>query len=112
MFSYFRDIAPMGSDLAETNSNLDRLSDLALQLQNETGVSLLWATSNLFAHPMYANGASTNPDSHVFAMAAAQVKKCMEVAKKMGAKGFGQLVNLDSILSVRVSESVHRAKEA
>ena len=84
-----RDIAPMGADLAETNANLDKLSDLAIELQKKTGVSLLWATSNLFAHPMYANGASTNPDSHVFAMAAAQVKKCLEVAKKMGAQGFG-----------------------
>lgn len=79
----------MGDDLTETNANLDRLSDLALELQQKTGVSLLWATSNLFAHPMYANGASTNPDAQVFAMAAAQVKKCMEVAKKMGAEGFG-----------------------
>ena len=79
----------MGTDLAETNATLDRLSDLALELQKKTKVSLLWATSNLFAHPMYANGGSTNPDCHVFAMAAAQVKKCMEVAKKMGAEGFG-----------------------
>lgn len=91
-FIIFRDIAPMGSDLAETNANLDKLSDLAIELQKKTGVSLLWATSNLFAHPMYANGASTNPDAHVFAMAAAQVKKCMEVAKKMGAQGFGLLL--------------------
>lgn len=83
-----RDIAPMGEDLTETNTNLDKMVDLALELQNKTGVSLLWATSNLFASPVYANGASTNPDAHVFAMAAAQVKKCMEVAKKLGAQGF------------------------
>ena len=79
----------MGEDLTETNANLDKMVDLALELQNKTGVSLLWATSNLFASPVYANGASTNPDAHVFAMAAAQVKKCMEVAKKLGAQGFG-----------------------
>ena len=79
----------MGEDLEETNRNLDIMSDLALELQKKTGVSLLWATSNLFAHPMYANGASTNPDAHVFAMAAAQVKKGMEIAKKLGAQGYG-----------------------
>jgi xylose isomerase len=83
-----RDISPMGADLDETNRNLDIMTDLALELQNKTGIRLLWATSNLFAHPVYANGASTNPDAHVFAMAAAQVKKGLEIAKKLGGEGF------------------------
>ena len=80
----------MGSSLAETNRNLDEMVDLALELQQETGIRLLWATCNLFAHPMYACGAITNPDAHVVAMAAAQVKKGLEVAKKLGAEGFGR----------------------
>ena len=33
----------MGRDLEETNRNLDQMVDLALQLQQETGVKLLWA---------------------------------------------------------------------
>lgn len=81
----------MGSTWQETNLFLDELTDLAAELQGQTGVKLLWATCNLFAHPKYANGASTNPDAHVFAMAAAQVKKGLEVAKKLGAEGFGEL---------------------
>lgn len=80
----------MGKDLDETNCNLDDMTDFALELQKKTGVKLLWATCNLFAHPMYCNGATTNPDAHVFAMAAAQVKKGLEVAKKLGAEGFGE----------------------
>ncbi len=80
----------MGDDLKTTNKNLDEISDLASQLQKETGVKLLWSTCNLFAHPVYACGASTNPDAAVFAMAAAQVKKGLEVAKKLGAEGFGE----------------------
>ena len=83
----------MGSTWQETNLFLDELTDLAAELQVQTGVKLLWATCNLFAHPNYANGASTNPDAHVFAMAAAQVKKGLEVAKKLGAEGFGELLN-------------------
>lgn len=79
----------MGETLEETNKNLDEMTDLALQLQKETGVQLLWATCNLFAHATYACGAITNPDAHIFAMAAAQVKKGLEVAKKLGAEGFG-----------------------
>lgn len=88
-----RDIAPMGDTLEQTNKNLDELVDLAQQLQQQTGIKLLWATCNLFAHPTYACGASTNPDAHVFAMAAAQVKKGLEVAKKLGAEGFGECVS-------------------
>ena len=80
----------MGDDLESTNKNLDEMADLALELQKETGVKLLWATCNLFSNPVYACGASTNPDAHVFAMAAAQVKKGLEIAKKLGAAGFGQ----------------------
>jgi len=35
------------------------------------------------------NGASTNPDAQVVAYAAAQVKKGLDVAKKLGAENFG-----------------------
>ena len=70
---------------------LDEITDYIAELQKQTGVKLLWTTSNLFAHPGYACGASTNPDAHVFAMAAAQVKKGLEVAKRLGGEGFGKL---------------------
>ena len=46
----FRDMAPEGSSLEESNRNLDEMTDLALQLQNRTGVKVLWVTCNLFAH--------------------------------------------------------------
>ena len=49
-----RDVAPEGKDLKETNSNLDQIVDLAAKLQDKTGVKLLWATCNLFAHPRSA----------------------------------------------------------
>ncbi len=58
-----RDIAPEGRDLAETNANLDVISDLALELQKKTGIKCLWGTANLFSHPRYANGAATNPSA-------------------------------------------------
>lgn len=34
------------------------------------------------------NGASTNPDVHVLAYAAAQVKKSLDIAKKMDSENF------------------------
>jgi len=83
-----RDIAPEGSTLAETNRNLDKLVDHAKALQEETGVRLLWGTANLFSNPRYMCGAATNPDAHVFAYAAAQVKKALEVTQELGGTGY------------------------
>ncbi|XP_067938106.1 xylose isomerase-like [Watersipora subatra] len=83
-----RDIAPEGSSLEATNKNLDELVDLAEELMARYNIKLLWNTCNLFAHPRYMNGALTNPDAHVFAYAAAQVKKGLDVAKRLGAKNF------------------------
>ena len=86
----FSDIAPEADNLATTNAVLDDVSDLALQLMQETGIRLLWGTCNLFSHPRYMNGAATNPDAHVVAYAAAAVKKGLEVAKKLGAENYGE----------------------
>ena len=36
------------------------------------------------------NGAASNPDAHAFAHAAAQVKKGLEIAKKLEAENFGR----------------------
>ncbi|KAF3840195.1 hypothetical protein F7725_018912 [Dissostichus mawsoni] len=83
-----RDMAPEGSTLEESNRNLDEITDLALQLQSQTGVRVLWVTCNLFAHPRYMNGAATNPDCHVLAYAGAQVKKGLDTAQKLGAQNF------------------------
>ncbi len=83
-----RDIAPEGKSLAESNRNLDAVVQEAKKLQGETGIKLLWGTANLFSNPRYMNGASTNPDAHVFAYAAAQVKKAMEVTLELGGENY------------------------
>ncbi len=83
-----RDIAPEGRSLAESNRNLDKLVAHAKQLQKATGVKLLWGTANLFSNPRYMCGAATNPDAHVFAYAAAQVKKALEVTKELGGENY------------------------
>jgi len=83
-----RDIAPEGKDWAETNKNLDHMVKLAKELQQQTGVKLLWGTANLFSHVRYMNGASTNPDALAFAFAAAQVKKAMEITHELGGENY------------------------
>ena len=77
------DVSPQGATLAESNKIFDKLADKLEAKQKETGVKLAWGTANLFSHWRYANGASTNPDAHVFAWACAQVKKAMEVTYRL-----------------------------
>lgn len=83
-----RDIAPEGASLAQTNRILDQIVAHAKQLQKATGVRLLWGTANLFSNPRYMAGAATNPDAHVFAYAAAQVKKALEVTQELGGENY------------------------
>jgi xylose isomerase len=83
-----RDIAPEGRSLAATNRHLDQIVAHAKQLQKATGVKLLWGTANLFSNPRYMCGAATNPDAHVFAYAAAQVKKALEVTQELGGENY------------------------
>jgi xylose isomerase len=83
-----KDIAPGGSTLAASNRNLDKLVAHAKGLQRATGVRLLWGTANLFSNPRYMCGAATNPDAHVFAYAAAQVKKALEVTLELGGQNY------------------------
>jgi xylose isomerase len=83
-----RDIAPEGATLAQTNKNLDALVAHAAQLQKATGIRLLWGTANLFGNPRYMCGAATNPDAHVFAYAAAQVKKALDTTLALGGENY------------------------
>ena len=83
-----RDIAPEAETLAETNRRLDKIVDLAEKLQQDTGVKLLWGTTNAFAHRRFMAGAATNPSPAVFAYAASQVKKAMEVTHRLGGAGY------------------------
>ena len=83
-----RDIAPEGRSFADSCRNLDRVVALAKKLQAETGVKLLWGTANLFSNPRYTHGAGTNPDPHVFAYAAAQVKHALDATKALGGQNY------------------------
>jgi xylose isomerase len=56
--------------------------------QKRTGVKLLWGTTNAFSHPRFVHGASTSCNADVFAFAACQVKKAMEVTHQLGGEGY------------------------
>lgn len=83
-----RDVAPPGNTLAETNDNLDEIVSRIEELMEDYDVDLLWGTANLFEHPRYAHGAATSPNADVFAYASAQVKKALEVTKRLGGSNY------------------------
>ena len=83
-----RDVAEEGKTLRETNMILDKVVERIKDRMKETGIKLLWGTANLFAHPRYVHGAATSPNPEVFAYAAAQVKKAMEITKELGGLGY------------------------
>lgn len=83
-----RDVAPEGQDLRETNANLDEVTKVLKEEQDRTGIRLLWGTACLFAHPRFVHGAATSCNADVFAYAAAQVKKAMEVTHGLGGEGY------------------------
>jgi xylose isomerase len=99
-----RDVAPEGKNLAETNRHLDRIAKVLKSEQERTGVRLLWGTANLFSNPRFVHGAATSCNADVFAYAAAQVKKAMEVTHELGGaayvfwggrEGYSNLYNTD-----------------
>ncbi|MDC0274360.1 xylose isomerase, partial [Planctomycetaceae bacterium] len=56
--------------------------------QDETGIKLLWGTANLFSNPRFMHGAATSCNADVFAYAAAQVKKAIEVTHQLGGENY------------------------
>ena len=99
-----RDVAPEGSNIRESYANLDHMAEVMAGHMERTGVGLLWGTANLVHHPRYMAGAATNPDPEIFAYAAAQVRKCLEVTHQLGGQtyilwggreGYETLLNTD-----------------
>jgi xylose isomerase len=83
-----RDVAPEGATLAESHKNFDAVVKVLKEEQQRTGIKLLWGTANLFSNPRFMHGAATSCNADVFAFAAAQVKKCLEVTKELGGENY------------------------
>jgi xylose isomerase len=82
------DVVDYGTDINENDRRLQALTAYAKEKQQQTGIKLLWGTANLFSNPRYMNGASTNPDFHVLAHGAAQVKGALDATIALGGEGY------------------------
>ena len=83
-----RDLISEGKTLKETNELLDKISDYLLIKMKETGIKCLWGTANCFNNRRYVHGAGTSCNAEVFAYAAAQIKKAIEITQKLGGENY------------------------
>ena len=120
-----RDIAPEADTLLETNKRLDQVVAKIKDRMKNSSVKLLWGTTNAFSHRRFTHGASTSNHADVFAYAASQVKKAMEITNELGGQnyvfwggreGYETLLNTDMKLELDnlarfLSMAVDYAKE-
>lgn len=116
-----RDIAPEEKTLSQTEKTLDGIVRIIKTRMADSPVQLLWGTANLFSHPRYMHGAATSPDPRVYAHAAAQVKKALEVTLELGGRnyvfwggreGYETLLNTDMKLELdNLARFMHMAKD-
>jgi xylose isomerase len=107
-FNYFcfhdYDLIAEAPTLIESEKRLCNIVNYIKQKQQESGVKLLWGTSNCFSNPRFMNGASTNPNFDVVARAGAQVKLALDATINLngenyvfwgGREGYMSLLNTD-----------------
>ena len=82
------DLVQEGSNINESDKNVQALVDYAKQKQAESGVKLLWGTANVFSNARYMNGAATNPDFAAVAYAATQIKRALDATIALGGENY------------------------
>ena len=83
-----KDIAPEGASLKEFQENLDKIVPVIKENMKKYNKKLLWGTANLFNNPRFVHGAGTAPNADVYAYAAAQVKKALDITIELGGEGY------------------------
>lgn len=115
------DIAPEGSTLKETYSNLDQIVAMMKDYMKDSHTKLLWNTANNFTNPRFVSGAASSNNADVFAYSAAKVKKGLEIGKELGGEnyvfwggreGYESLLNTDLKLEMdNLGRFFHMASE-
>ena len=82
------DLVDEAPTLEEFEQRVKAVVEYAKEKQKETGIKLLWGTSNLFSNPRYMNGASTNPNFDVVAYAGAQAKIAIDATIALGGENY------------------------
>jgi xylose isomerase len=78
------DLIPFGSDEGARRIHIDRFK----KALDETGMKVPMATTNLFTHPVFKDGAFTSNDKDIRRFALRKVMKNIELAVELGAKTY------------------------
>ncbi len=115
------DVVDFTNDVKDNEKRLHTIVEYAKQKQKDSGVKLLWGTANLFSNKRYMNGAATNPDFHVLAHAAAQVKAALDATIELdgenyvfwgGREGYMTLLNTNMKREQEhLAKFLHKAKD-
>jgi xylose isomerase len=76
------DLIPFGSDDVNRRAHIERFK----KALTETGMKVPMATTNLFSHPVFKDGAFTSNDKDIRRFAIRKVMKNIELAVELGAK--------------------------
>tara|TARA_R110002020_G_scaffold168621_4_gene357478 strand:- start:150 stop:1466 length:1317 start_codon:yes stop_codon:yes gene_type:complete len=109
----FHDIDVMAASETpkEHVENFHKILDKIEGKMDSSDVKLLWGTANMFSHPRYMSGASTNPNPEVAAFAALQVKEALEATHRLGGQGYvlwGGREGYDTILNTNVKQEMQQ----
>jgi xylose isomerase len=105
------DLVPYGSSAAERDRIVARFTD-ALQ---RTGMRVTMATTNLFSHPAFKDGAFTSNDRGVRRAAVAKAMRGIDLGVELGAETYvfwGGREGAESAASKRVADALERYREA
>lgn len=78
------DIVPFGCSAAERDRHIREIKKLMADLD----IKATMATTNLFYHPIFKDGAFTSTDPAIRAFATQKVMNCLDIANDVGAKVF------------------------
>jgi xylose isomerase len=76
------DLIPFGSDDSNRRAHIDKFK----KSLDETGMKVPMATTNLFSHPVFKDGALTSNDRDIRRYAIRKVMKNIDLAVELGAK--------------------------
>lgn len=89
-FYCFHDVDVVGNEgsVFDIEKRLVKYVPVMKSMQEQTGVKLLWGTSNLFSNPRYMNGAATNPDFNVLTNVAVQLRNAIDATIELGGENY------------------------
>jgi xylose isomerase len=105
------DLVPYGSSAAERDRIVARFSEALTR----TGMHVTMATTNLFGHPAFKDGAFTSNDRAVRRAAIAKAMRGIDLGAELGARVYvfwGGREGAESAATKRVADALERYREA